>query len=103
MELFDEKEMQRKHELEQKYNQPDEHGFVTVVRKGRKNNSDGLGCNVAAFSGTVEKKETKGLVDFYRFQMREKKRDELAELRRKFEQDKQQISQMKDQNRFKPY
>jgi hypothetical protein len=50
-----------------------------------------------------DKKKSKELVDFYRFQFREKKRQQFASLRAQFEADKQKIAQRKALFRFKPY
>jgi hypothetical protein len=56
-----------------KRNQPDEDGFVLV--QGGKTNKDGQGASVAAFKADQAKNPKKrGLVDFYRFQVREAKR-----------------------------
>ncbi|KXS11879.1 hypothetical protein M427DRAFT_415580 [Gonapodya prolifera JEL478] len=52
-----------------------------------------------------EKKKAKGdasLVDFYRFQFKDKRMDALAELRRKFEEDKKKVDVMKAGRVFRP-
>ena len=43
----------------------------------------------------------KELKDFYRFQLKEGKRDKLAELREQFEADKKKVQKMKLTNKFK--
>ena len=48
-------------------------------------------------------KKTKELKNFYRFQMREEKQSKLAELRKKFEDDKQRVARMKANRSFKPF
>ncbi|KAJ3186601.1 Ribosomal RNA-processing protein 7 A [Gaertneriomyces sp. JEL0708] len=105
---FEDAEREAALEAERRRNMPDEDGFVTVMRgRGRKNmNADGHGASVAATSAEEAKKlkpKKKELVDFYRFQMRESKRNQLADLRRKFEEDKQRIAALKASRRFKPY
>jgi len=50
-----------------------------------------------------KKKKEKELMNFYMFQQREQKRDKIADLRRKFEEDKKKIVQMRQQRRFKPF
>jgi ribosomal RNA-processing protein 7 len=40
--------------------------------------------------------------DFYRFQKREKSRDELLLLREQFELDKQKVAKLKAARKFKP-
>ena len=94
-------------------NEPDEDGFVTVTRHHKKNvNRDkASGATMVAISSgrlktddsNRKKKDSKERVDFYRFQMREAKREKLAELRRKFNEDKDKIAKMKESRRFKPY
>ncbi|UJR25647.1 hypothetical protein I4U23_006998 [Adineta vaga] len=45
----------------------------------------------------------KELVNFYKFQMTDKKVDQLEQLKMKFELDKQRITQMRQQRKFKPF
>lgn len=45
----------------------------------------------------------KELVNFYKFQMTDKKVDQLEQLKAKFELDKQRIAQMRQQRKFKPF
>lgn len=45
----------------------------------------------------------KELVNFYKFQMTDKKIDQLEQLKIKFELDKQRIAQMRQQRKFKPF
>ena len=47
--------------------------------------------------------EKKELVNFYKFQMTNKKIDQLEHLKMKFELDKQRIAQMRQQRKFKPF
>jgi ribosomal RNA-processing protein 7 len=113
MAQFAELEAQRIQEEMDQLNQPDADGFITVRRtRGRKLNKDAQGGKVYAIKADEAAKlkpKEKGLVDFYRFQMRETKRNriltnaELHELRQKFEQDKKRISEMREKRKFKPY
>lgn len=78
MELFDDEERSARELKDSIRNVPDEDGFVTVSRKGRKTNSDIKGGSVSALrkeDADKLKPKEQGFVDFYRFQMREKKRD----------------------------
>jgi ribosomal RNA-processing protein 7 len=105
MELFENQEMEKKMQ-ERNRNLIDDDGFILVTKSKRKSHVDGSGTAIHAISkddAEKPKPKEKGLVDFYRFQMREKKRNELAELRKKFEQDKKKIVLMKQQRRFKPF
>ncbi|CAF2746001.1 unnamed protein product [Rotaria sp. Silwood2] len=47
--------------------------------------------------------EKKELVNFYKFQMTDKKIDQLEQLKMKFELDKERIIQMRQQRKFKPF
>ena len=49
------------------------------------------------------KRKGKDLQNFYRHQMREERVGVLDELRRKFEEDKARIGEMKAQRKFKPF
>eukprot|EP00743_Colponemidia_sp_Colp-15_P008403 GILK01009130.1.p1 GENE.GILK01009130.1~~GILK01009130.1.p1 ORF type:complete len:282 (-),score=59.91 GILK01009130.1:197-1012(-) len=105
MQDFESQERKAKMEEEAKKNLRDEDGFITVGKAGA---SDGTVFFQAAAPEHVvtnkkKKKKTKELTDFYRFQQREAKREELADLRRKFEQDKSKIAKMRESRRFKPY
>lgn len=47
--------------------------------------------------------DKKELINFYKFQMTDKKVDQLEQLKMKFELDKQRIAQMRQQRKFKPF
>ena len=63
----------------------DEDGFELVTYSRKRNMPD---------APEPPPKKKKELVDFYRFQIREKKREELAALRNKFEADKRRVEAM---------
>lgn len=94
-----EKEEEAKEEVE-----PDEDGWVTVTRKGRR---PGLARTEAVSIRVAEKEKKKRaqkeLLAFYAFQNRNSKKEFLAELHRKFEEDKQKIAIMRAQRKFRPY
>eukprot|EP01098_Paradermamoeba_levis_P010233 TRINITY_DN4301_c0_g1_i4.p1 TRINITY_DN4301_c0_g1~~TRINITY_DN4301_c0_g1_i4.p1 ORF type:complete len:126 (-),score=53.55 TRINITY_DN4301_c0_g1_i4:155-487(-) len=109
-------------------NQVDEDGFIKVIKKGKKKNTDGS-IHVSGFkasplpvspfalpphqqagstvrAGAVEdkkKKKEKILHDFYKFQKAEAKQQQLEQLRQKFEEDKKRIERLKNNRKFKPY
>ncbi|KAI9277058.1 ribosomal RNA-processing protein 7-domain-containing protein [Phascolomyces articulosus] len=96
---FTASEYEKEREAQERMNKMDEDGFtvVTRVKKG-----------IASATPTTpieqpKKKKMGDLVDFYRFQLRQKKQNELQQLRERFEQDKQKIEQQKQARRFKPY
>lgn len=85
----------------------DDDGFVLVTRKGKRSRNEEGGASVSTVTaaaaeraGNARRSLTK--VDFYRFQQREAKRNEIAELRCKFEADKARIMQLRAQRKFRP-
>lgn len=88
-----------------------EDGWTVVVHhKGRKKTTDSeTGIAVgsvsqAAVMDNVAKKKKKDVgLDFYRFQKREAKRNEIMVLQSKFEQDKKRIQQLRAARKFRPY
>ncbi|NWX13820.1 RRP7A protein, partial [Aegotheles bennettii] len=83
---------------------PDEEGWVKVTRKGRK---PGLprteAANLRVLEREKRKRARKELLNFYAWQHRESKREHIAQLRKKFEEDKQRIALMRAQRKFRPY
>ncbi|XP_076184811.1 ribosomal RNA-processing protein 7 homolog A [Aptenodytes patagonicus] len=83
---------------------PDEEGWVKVTRKGRK---PGLprteAANLRVLEREKRKRARKELLNFYAWQHRETKREHIAQLRKKFEEDKQRIALMRAQRKFRPY
>lgn len=87
----------------------DEDGFIIVQRSGKYGRA-GAAADAGGSVGVAKhdfkpntKNKAEGLEDFYRFQMRERKRQQLADLRAKFEADKQKVASLKAGRRFKPY
>ncbi|XP_077217137.1 ribosomal RNA-processing 7 protein isoform X2 [Tasmannia lanceolata] len=87
-----------------------EGGWTVVVHhKGRKKTTDsesGITVGSVAQAVVVDKmgkKKSKVALDFYNFQRREAKRNEIMMLQSKFEQDKKRIQQMRAARKFKPY
>lgn len=72
---------------------PDEDGFITVVRGSK----GGLRTEDAKDLGEKQKaKDTsRSVEDFYRFQMRQKRKEEQQQLLRDFEQDKKKVEEMR--------
>jgi ribosomal RNA-processing protein 7 len=85
-------------------NVPDEDGFVTVSRGGR----TGPARMEDAEAKRIEKEEKENkkrgeMGDFYRFQMRERRKAEQGELVKQFEEDKKRVESMKEKRgRFRP-
>ncbi|KAG1448337.1 hypothetical protein G6F56_008971 [Rhizopus delemar] len=106
MKKFKEDEYRKERETLERMNQMDDDGFTVVVRHKKNKTTDGS-ISVSAVSSdmaeTIRAKPKKELHNFYRFQTREKKLNELSELRRKFEEDKAKISKLKQSRKFRPY
>lgn len=79
------KENARKRQL------PDEDGFITVTRGSK----GGARMEEAKELAEKAKEKNKGLEDFYRFQMREKRKEEHYEMLKKFEDDKRKVNEMR--------
>ncbi|KAK9852561.1 hypothetical protein WJX84_007170 [Apatococcus fuscideae] len=84
-------------------------GWTTVTRqKGRKRNSNDAGITVAgvaapaALAKQAAAAKRKPNVGFYRFQQREKRVNELEELRRKFADDKRRVAELRAARKFRP-
>ncbi|KAI0375964.1 hypothetical protein BV20DRAFT_1032331 [Pilatotrama ljubarskyi] len=119
MEAFEHE--QAKKRQESKYHKGeaivDEDGFTLVTRGGAYGKTLGGGVGVAskrfqeeqagATSGSKrrrkDKKEKKEKDAFYAFQIHEKKRKELIDLKKKFEEDRAKIEKLKQSRKFKPY
>ncbi|KYR00234.1 hypothetical protein DLAC_03392 [Tieghemostelium lacteum] len=91
---YDKKVLQQKIQARLNKNQEDDEGFVLV------GNSGGKALSVEQIKAREEKKKQK---NFYGFQHRQQKKEELDTLRKKFEEDKQRISKMQAGRKFKPY
>ncbi|TFK43930.1 ribosomal RNA-processing protein 7-domain-containing protein [Crucibulum laeve] len=90
----------------------DEDGFTLVTRGGAYGQTLGGGVGVASkrFQQTGHtaknrnrKKEKKEKEGFYAFQKAEKQRQELMDLKTKWEEDKAKVEKLKASRRFKPY
>lgn len=101
MTAYTEMEEARTRENAKKRQLPDEDGFVTVTR-GAKGGTT-LKKEEAEELKEKQKAKEKGLEDFYRFQMREKRKEQQGELLRKFEEDKRKVAEMrKRRGKLKP-
>lgn len=102
MEAFSAQEAERTRQLAKQRSMPDEDGFVTVTRGGRV----GPAREEEAKAKEEElKKREKNRVkdDFYRFQVREKKKEAAKDLVRGFEEDRRKVEEMrKRRGRIRP-
>jgi hypothetical protein len=81
----------RSRENARKRQLPDEDGFVTVTRGAR----GAARLDEVKEVAEKQKGKSRGLEDFYRFQMREKRKEEHAEMLKKFEEDKRKVDDMR--------
>ncbi|KAM5534440.1 hypothetical protein V8D89_011907 [Ganoderma adspersum] len=129
MEAFEHEQAKKRRESQYKKGEAivDEDGFTLVTRGGAYGKTLGGGVGVAskrfmneqaeaeagagagaAGTGTGgkrhrKKKEKKEKDAFYAFQIHEKKRKEIIDLKKKFEEDKAKIEKLKQSRKFKPY
>lgn len=86
-------------------NEPDEDGFVTVTKGTSRTTPASRIEAEEARRKMMEKQEKKKqeLANFYGFQLRERKKEEQAELLKKFEEDRQKVFEMRaKRGRFVP-
>lgn len=85
--------------------QEDEEGWVKVTRghKGAKARPHSEAANQRTLAKEMKKKKRKELMNFYTWQHRNTQKEHIAELRKKFEEDKQRIALLRAQRKFKPY
>lgn len=83
---------------------PDEEGWIKVSRKGKHPVVPRTEANeLKAKSREKMKRKQKELINVYAYQIRESKREKIAELRRKFEEDKVRIQSMRQSRKFQPF
>uniref|UniRef100_A0A182NS02 Ribosomal RNA-processing protein 7 C-terminal domain-containing protein n=1 Tax=Anopheles dirus TaxID=7168 RepID=A0A182NS02_9DIPT len=92
-----------KKEAQENENKVDEDGWVTVSSK-----NSGVFAQKQTVVKKLEKKldddrTTKELTNFYTFQIRESKKNDIVSLRKKYDRDLQKMEQIKKAKRFKPY
>ncbi|KAM3915754.1 ribosomal RNA-processing protein 7 homolog A [Leptodactylus fuscus] len=104
MEEYDKKVATKEDKAKEEEGVPDEDGWITVTRKGRRPGvARTEAVNVRLLEKEKKKRAQKELLNFYAWQHRNKKKEHLAELRKKFEEDKQKIALMRAQRKFRPY
>ncbi|KAF3057950.1 Ribosomal RNA-processing protein 7 [Daldinia childiae] len=85
-------------------NEPDEDGFVTVTRGGRvapARRDEAEEAKQKMIEREQKKKDE--MTNFYRFQMREKRKAEQTDMLQRFEEDKRKVQAMKEKRgRFRP-
>ena len=112
---FDAAEANETRRIEESRKAVDDDGFTLVTYKKASNARDPAVVGAASASASAsskrghakrsrsKKKKPQELKNFYRNQIRESKREQLAELRERFEQDKQRVARLREQRKFKPF
>lgn len=104
---FNRAEQESKEELRRQTELVDEDGFTLVVGSHRKTKAGILGkqkyAQTEGSERALKKLKKKEKEDFYRFQLREKKKAEMNDLLRKFKHDQERVQMMKEKKRFRPY
>jgi ribosomal RNA-processing protein 7 len=106
MEAFAEAEEDKLREVHDAQTQVDDDGFTLVVGSKRKS----LGGMAALRTSqdpiaeqSAKKKRKKEKSDFYRFQIREQKKQEMNSLLKRFQDDKKKVDELRQKRRFNPY
>jgi ribosomal RNA-processing protein 7 len=87
-------ESARSRQLAKQRSVPDEDGFITVTRGGRTGPAR-LEEAQAAAERLKEREKKRMSGDFYRFQSREERKKRENELKRKFEEDRKRVEEMR--------
>jgi ribosomal RNA-processing protein 7 len=112
MEDFENAEEADRSARESAANEPDEDGFVTVSytsQVGSKRELEETATGQRRRRGQqkrARKKTNDGAKEqenFYRFQSKEKRKESLQELRRRFEDDLAKVKQMKEDQKYRPF
>ncbi|XP_050546914.1 ribosomal RNA-processing protein 7 homolog A [Daktulosphaira vitifoliae] len=100
---YDKKIEERVH-AEKEADEEDVEGWKTVTKRGRNPGfarKETIKNNI--LKREAKKKAKKTLKNFYRFQIKESKINQLMELRNKFDNDKTKIDLLKQSRKFKPF
>uniref|UniRef100_A0A8D1WAB1 Ribosomal RNA-processing protein 7 homolog A n=1 Tax=Sus scrofa TaxID=9823 RepID=A0A8D1WAB1_PIG len=104
METYDKKMAEEEAKAKEEEGVPDEEGWVKVTRRGRRPVLPRTeAASLRVLEREKQKRARKELLNFYAWQHRETKMEHLAQLRKKFEEDKQRIELMRAQRKFRPY
>ncbi|XP_066531328.1 ribosomal RNA-processing protein 7 homolog A [Hoplias malabaricus] len=92
-------------QMEAEQMQEDEEGWVKVTKggKGVKARPHSEAANMRTLKKEDKKKNRKELLNFYTWQRRDTQKEHIAQLRKKFEEDKQRIALLRAQRKFRPY
>ncbi|CAK7202578.1 hypothetical protein SEUCBS139899_005302 [Sporothrix eucalyptigena] len=107
--LFNQQEAEAAELARRLRNVPDEDGFVTVTRGTTGGASRGGAARqqeaalARAKQLAKQERQRQDMTNFYRFQLRERKKEEQLELQRKFQEDRKRVAAMREKRgKFKP-
>ena len=104
MKEFEEEEETVRLEKIRRSREMDDDGFMPVRAKNKaKRITENNLKRKSGNSRSRGEKKPKELTNFYRFQMREEKKEALQSLREQFERDKERVARMKADRKFKPF
>uniref|UniRef100_M4BU35 Ribosomal RNA-processing protein 7 C-terminal domain-containing protein n=1 Tax=Hyaloperonospora arabidopsidis (strain Emoy2) TaxID=559515 RepID=M4BU35_HYAAE len=98
MASFDAAEAECLRQRNEKKNQVDDDGYHVVVNRKKR----GVIQAEEVLARPVKKRKSNELDNFYRFQTREKKRDQLKTLRERFQEDRHVVEKLKKANKYQP-
>ncbi|KAI8629886.1 ribosomal RNA-processing protein 7-domain-containing protein [Xylariaceae sp. FL1651] len=102
--IFNRKEEEANQLAKRLRNEPDEDGFITVTRGGRSapaRRDEAEEAKQRMLQKEQKKKEE--MQDFYRFQLRERRKAEQLELLKRFDEDRRKVQAMKEKRgKFRP-
>ena len=104
MAAFNSAEEEKARLAKRQRNVPDEDGFVTVSRGGRVGPARAEEAEAKRKEAEEkEKQKRESMGDFYRFQMREKRKEQQGELVKRFEEDRKKVESMREKRgKFRP-
>jgi len=104
MAAFDERTESEKAALRAKVAQKDEDGFQYVTYKlgKKKRGLDSVKDSTRRYNKRMAEKQNT-VFSFYKYQEQEKQMEKLAALRKKFDEDKQRMAEIKNSRKFKPF
>lgn len=104
METFDDRVEEKIQQEKETVGVADDEGWITVTRQGKKAGIPRTEEKEKRIIANEDKKKPrKELQNFYTFQIRESKMENIVKLRKKFEDDKKRITLMKMARKFRPY
>ncbi|GMM48934.1 Rrp7 protein [Pichia kluyveri] len=102
---FQNREKEAEDDVNNLKNIVDEDGFTLVVGPQRKTKSEILGSlrKKKLEKDVITTNDKKEKEDFYRFQIRERKKQEMGSLLAKFREDQERVKLMRQRRKFRPY